>query len=86
MRAFCSGGIAYPGSVWYNIVKAIFKEKTMYTSYNIGKLSEIFAEPRSVYFIGIGGISMSSLAHIAHDRGCRVGGYDRTPSRLTKAL
>lgn len=58
----------------------------MYTSYNIGKLNEIFREPRSVYFIGIGGISMSSLAHIAHDRGCRVAGYDRTPSRLTEAL
>lgn len=58
----------------------------MYTKYTAEQLEKIFAAPRSVYFIGIGGISMSSLAHIAHDRGCRVGGYDRTPSPLTRAL
>lgn len=58
----------------------------MYTSYSVSALSEIFSKSRSVYFIGIGGISMSSLAHIAHDRGLTVGGYDRTPSHLTRAL
>ncbi|MCI8386946.1 MAG: UDP-N-acetylmuramate--L-alanine ligase [Clostridiales bacterium] len=59
----------------------------MYTSYSIEKISEIFSQKsRSVYFIGIGGISMSSLAHIAMERGCHVGGYDRTPSDLTRAL
>ena len=61
-------------------------ESFMYTSYSIARLDEIFAAPRSVYFIGIGGISMSSLAHIAMSMGCRVGGYDRTPSRLTETL
>ena len=60
--------------------------KQMYTSYSAKRLGEIFSRNRSVYFIGIGGISMSSLAHIAHDRGCRVGGYDRTPSALTRSL
>ncbi len=58
----------------------------MYTSYSLSQLEEIFKEPRSVYFIGIGGISMSSLAHIAKALGMRVGGYDRTPSHLTKTL
>lgn len=58
----------------------------MYTSYTISKQKEIFSQPRSVYFIGIGGISMSSLAHIALSMGMRVGGYDRTPSHLTEAL
>ena len=58
----------------------------MYTKYQTAELEQIFKTPRAVYFIGIGGISMSSLAHIAHDRGCRVGGYDRSPSHLTKAL
>ena len=58
----------------------------MYTSYTRERLGEIFSRPRSIYFIGIGGITMSSLAHIAHDRGCRVGGYDRTPSHLTRRL
>lgn len=58
----------------------------MYTSYSISEQKDIFSYPRSVYFIGIGGISMSSLAHIAHSMGMRVGGYDRTPSHLTRAF
>ncbi len=58
----------------------------MYTSYSISQLEKIFSTSRSVYFIGIGGISMSSLAHIALSGGLTVGGYDRTPSRLTATL
>ncbi len=58
----------------------------MYTSYSVSKIKEIFKTKRSVYFIGIGGISMSSLAHIAMSMGMKVGGYDRTPSHLTKKL
>ncbi len=58
----------------------------MYTSYSINRLEEIFSTARSVYFIGIGGISMSSLAHIALSGGLTVGGYDRTQSTLTSAL
>lgn len=40
----------------------------------------------SIYFIGIGGISMSSLAMITARRGLRVGGYDRTKTALTESL
>ena len=40
----------------------------------------------SIYFIGIGGINMSSLAHISHRRGFRTGGSDRAPSALTEKL
>ena len=40
----------------------------------------------SIYFIGIGGISMSSLAMITARRGLRVGGYDRTRTALTQEL
>ena len=58
----------------------------MYTKYSIHKLDEIFSVQRSVYLIGVGGISMSSLAHIALSMNMRVGGYDRTPSHLTKKL
>lgn len=58
----------------------------MYTSYSLSQLEEIFASEKSVYFIGIGGISMSSLAHIAMDLGMRVGGYDRTATDLTRRL
>lgn len=58
----------------------------MYTSYSLSQLEKIFASKKSVYFIGIGGISMSSLAHIAADLGMRVGGYDRTRGALTERL
>ncbi len=60
------------------------KGNDMYTSYSVNQLQNIFSVPRSVYFVGIGGISMSSLAHIAKERGMEVGGYDRTPSHLTR--
>jgi len=41
---------------------------------------------KSVYLIGIGGIGMSALAQYFHNRGCRVAGYDRSPSITTKIL
>lgn len=40
----------------------------------------------NIFFIGIGGISMSSLAHISHEAGYRVGGSDRSESALTRML
>jgi UDP-N-acetylmuramate--alanine ligase len=39
-----------------------------------------------IYFIGIGGIGMSALARYFHSRGTKIGGYDKTPSSLTKEL
>lgn len=39
-----------------------------------------------VYFIGIGGIGMSAIARYFLSKGYLVGGYDLTPSPLTKAL
>lgn len=41
---------------------------------------------KNIYFCGIGGVSMCSLAHITHLRGHAVSGYDRTPSALTHQL
>ncbi|MEE0969251.1 MAG: UDP-N-acetylmuramate--L-alanine ligase [Clostridia bacterium] len=41
---------------------------------------------KSVFFIGAGGINMSSLAIITKQRGYRVGGSDRTCTALTKRL
>ena len=38
------------------------------------------------YFLGIGGIGMSALARYFLHVGCRVAGYDRTPTRLTAEL
>ena len=45
-----------------------------------------FNHPVSVYFCGIGGISMSGLAEILLSRGFKVSGSDRLKSRLTEAL
>lgn len=41
---------------------------------------------KAVYFIGIGGIGMSAIARYFLNKGIVVGGYDRTPSDLTKKL
>ncbi len=38
------------------------------------------------YFLGIGGIGMSAIARYFNSRGYRVGGYDRTETKLTKDL
>ena len=41
---------------------------------------------QNFFFLGIGGIGQSALARYFHQRGFVVGGYDRTPSPLTKTL
>ena len=41
---------------------------------------------KNVYFIGIGGSSMSSLAMILKRRGCVIRGYDRAHTRETEML
>ncbi|MBO7067730.1 MAG: UDP-N-acetylmuramate--L-alanine ligase [Bacteroidaceae bacterium] len=41
---------------------------------------------KSVYFVGIGGIGMSAIARYFLQKGLIVGGYDKTPSDLTKKL
>lgn len=45
-----------------------------------------FSKPCKVYFMGIGGISMSGLAEILLDAGFVVSGSDMKESELTKAL
>lgn len=45
-----------------------------------------FHHPVSVFFVGIGGISMSGLAEILADAGFRVSGSDRAHSALTDML
>lgn len=49
-------------------------------------LTEMLSSVDAVYFIGIGGISMSSLAMLTARRGWRVAGYDRTRSEVTGRL
>ena len=45
-----------------------------------------FRHPIHVYFVGIGGISMSGLAEVLLEAGFTVSGSDRQESTLTKAL
>ena len=50
------------------------------------QLQGLLASVDAIYFLGIGGISMSSLAMLTSRRGIRVGGYDRTRSEVTGKL
>ncbi len=45
-----------------------------------------FNKPTHIYFIGIGGISMSGLAHILEDKGFKISGSDAKESAMTKTL
>ena len=45
-----------------------------------------WADFRSVFFIGIGGISMSGLAHYLHSLGFSVAGSDLSPNEETAKL
>ena len=45
-----------------------------------------FQKPMSIYFVGIGGISMSGLAEILHTAGFRVSGSDWKESPITQGL
>ena len=42
--------------------------------------------PCHVYFMGIGGISMSGFAHLLHSTGFNVSGSDTNNSSITKHL
>lgn len=41
---------------------------------------------KNIYFVGIGGIGMSALAHYFQANGKAVLGYDKTPSKITSGL
>ncbi len=41
---------------------------------------------KAVYFVGIGGIGMSAIARYFLQQGYAVGGYDKTPTELTRKL
>ena len=56
------------------------------THFGAEKISRMLSGRKAVYFLGIGGITMSSMAHITKTMGYRVGGSDRTLSPLTERL
>ncbi len=45
-----------------------------------------FNKPQHIYFMGIGGISMSGLAEILMDEGFTVSGSDSNETELTEHL
>ena len=56
------------------------------THFGAKKIGEIISRARRIFFIGVGGVSMSSLAHITAMRGFEVAGSDRKMSPLTEKL
>lgn len=49
-------------------------------------VDSIMKSARRIFFVGIGGISMSSLAFVCADRGYEVAGSDRAVSHMTERL
>ena len=56
------------------------------THFGAKEITKSLCNCSSIYFIGIGGINMSSLALICQKRGMRVGGSDRAKTALTDKL
>ncbi len=56
------------------------------THFGAERIGEMLVGCQSIFFIGIGGINMSSLALISAKRGYRVGGSDRAQTTLTNNL
>lgn len=49
-------------------------------------LNKIFSPDSHLFFAGVGGVSMSSLCLLCHNKGIRVSGYDAFESDTTRAL
>lgn len=56
------------------------------TETNTPEHISIETPPKSLYFIGAGGIGMANLVRYYLSKGATVAGYDRTPSHLTDEL
>ncbi len=56
------------------------------TTYTATQISDMIKDKKSIYFIGIGGVSMSCLALMTQKLGYRVGGSDRVASAATRKL
>ena len=59
---------------------------TLNTHYSCEQLDAMLHDVRAIYFLGIGGISVSSLACLSARQGYAVGGYDRTVTPLVRRL
>ena len=56
------------------------------THFGAEKIKDMLDGCKSIFFVGVGGVNMSSLALIALKRGYKTGGSDRNETALTKSL
>lgn len=49
-------------------------------------LNKLFSPQSHLFFAGVGGVSMSALCLLCHEKGIRVSGFDATESDVTRAL
>ena len=56
------------------------------THFGARRIGEMLKDKKSIFFVGVGGINMSSLAHVSLVGGMKVGGSDRVCSHLTERL
>ena len=56
------------------------------THFGADAIRAMLKEVKSIFFIGVGGISMSALAELSANEGYRVAGSDRASTALTAAL
>lgn len=56
------------------------------THYGAQQIASMMQNCKSIFFIGIGGVSMSALAELSLRAGLRVGGSDNTATSVTQSL
>lgn len=56
------------------------------THYGAAAIAQMLDGAKHIHFIGVGGVMMSSLALITHQRGYTVSGTDRTCTAVTESL
>lgn len=56
------------------------------THYGAKEIERLLQDTEGIWFLGVGGVSMSALAEMTLQRGYRVGGSDRADSERTKRL
>ena len=56
------------------------------THFGAEYISSLIDCPKHIFFDGIGGVSMCSLAEICKKAGHSVSGYDKSPSPITRSL
>ncbi len=56
------------------------------THYGAAAIAKMIDGAKHIHFIGVGGVMMSSLALITHQRGYTVSGTDRTRTSVTESL